>query len=114
MIHEETFFYNDQLQNEKSNLCLIGYWQSEQYFTPYETEIRKSFSFREEASPENKKILQQIKDTNSVSIHFRRGDYVSLKSASEVHGTCSLDYYNSAIEIIADKESNPFFFYIFR
>lgn len=111
-INEEGFVFDSNDLKEKTNLYLNGYWQSEKYFIEYEAQIRKSFFFKKEASLDNKQILKQIKETASVSVHFRRGDYVSLESAKEVHGVCSFDYYYRAIEMIASKEKNPFF-YIF-
>ena len=54
----------------------------------------------------NKKMLEQIKQTNSVSIHIRRGDYVKLG------WVCNLDYYKNAITEIVKHEKYPHF-YIF-
>ena len=44
------------------------------------------------------RILTNLPDVfNYASIHIRRGDYVSDKSASVYHGTVPLDYYNKAM-----------------
>ena len=48
----------------------------------------------------NKKLILDISDCNSVSIHIRRGDYLNLKDSTSGHGLCSLDYYKEAIEFI--------------
>ncbi len=110
-ISEQILFnYDNTLTSEKSNLYLSGYWQNEKYFAEFESEIRKCFTFKELPTVDNEKILQQIEACNSVSIHIRRGDYVSLKSANAFHGICSLDYYYAAIALISSKISNPLFF----
>ena len=43
-------------------------------------------------------------------MHIRRGDYVSNPTTNKLHGTCSLEYYHNAVDIIAAKVSNPHFF----
>lgn len=54
------------------------------------------------------KFISDIKDTESVSIHFRRGDYVTNKS----YLVLDLKYYYNAVELIRSKLKNPNF-YIF-
>ena len=44
---------------------------------------------------------EKIKNTkNSVSIHIRRGDYVSNEKTKRAHNICGLEYYKEAINII--------------
>lgn len=89
-----------------------GYFQNEKYFKHCRKELLGHFSLRstETLDAKNSQILEQIKGTNSVSIHIRRGDYVTLESASKFHGTCSLEYYEKAIEYIAKRVKNPHFY----
>ncbi|MDD3060131.1 MAG: alpha-1,2-fucosyltransferase, partial [Sulfurimonas sp.] len=61
---------------------------------------------------EDIKLKEEIQSSNSVSLHVRRGDYVSNKNATSYHGVSSLDYYYNAIETISKKISNPIL-YIF-
>jgi len=49
-------------------------------------------------------------NTNSVSIHFRRGDYVTNPLTSQHHGVCSNKYYQDAISLLKSKISQPHFF----
>ena len=42
--------------------------------------------------------LEQIRNTNSVSLHIRRGDYVSNPAAAQFHGLCEIPYYQAAVE----------------
>jgi hypothetical protein len=46
----------------------------------------------------------------SVSLHVRRGDYVSNARANAVHGTCSLAYYRQAIALVRERVIAPRFF----
>lgn len=71
----------------RENLLLRGYFQSYKYFEDFEHEIQNVFSLPE----------QNVKDKslNYTSVHIRRGDYIKL---SDYHGSCSLQYYKSAME----------------
>lgn len=99
------------INSQRPYYYLHGYWQSDKYFRSHETEIRKIFSF-EKAKKLCIEHAQQIKATNSVSIHVRRGDYVTNQKANKLHGQCSLDYYNKAIEHIL-KSHRECAFYVF-
>jgi len=89
---------------------LVGYWQSDKYFWGYEEVIRSDFSFSRELSESNLAVLSSIESCNSVSLHVRRGDYISNPKASAYHGICGLDYYARAIEYVCSRESDPIFY----
>ena len=61
-------------------------------------------------SDRNKEIVELINSCNSVSIHVRRGDYLSQEMVAKMGNICTLDYYKNAIELIKRKISNPVFF----
>lgn len=109
---QPSFGYWNQFDQLEDDVYLHGYWQSEKYFKKYSDLIRKDFVFKETLSVANQSVSHQIIQTNSVSLHVRRGDYVTSTSANEMHGVCSLEYYQQAIEEILNRVTNPFF-YIF-
>lgn len=86
------------------NLFYAGYFQSERYFRHLRAEIAADFSLKAQMSGENKKILERIKSTSSVSLHVRRGDYVRLDE------TLGADYYRRAIAYIKEHTENPHFY----
>ena len=47
---------------------------------------------------------------NSVSIHVRRGDYLTNPVTFQTHGLCDIDYYKKAIDEILDLVDKPHFF----
>ncbi len=58
-----------------------GYWQSEKYFLPLAEEIRNEFTLKAPLGTAAKKAYEQIAaDPNSVSIFYRRTDYVGDKT----------------------------------
>lgn len=82
---------------------LYGYWQSEKYFTNHADLIRADFTPRAALSGKNMALAQMIVNSPSISIHVRRGDYVSNAKTLATHGTCSPEYYFLAIETMLQK-----------
>lgn len=108
---QPSFNYDGNFSSIPDNAYLIGYFQSEKFFSPFEEEIRKSFEFPESISDRNKEISEKIKNSNSVSVHVRRGDYVKVASNLAHHGLCSETYYNAAFAEVKNKVENPVFYF---
>jgi hypothetical protein len=111
-IVEPSFNFHEEILHVGSDIYLDGYWQTEKYFKDAGDALRKEFTLKDEFSIENKEITKEIKDSNAVSLHIRRGDYVAHAGTSKFHGICSLEYYTSATKHIAEKVKKPVF-YIF-
>jgi len=79
---------------------LIGYWQTEKYFRDVSKQIRDDLQFVSSPDEKNAALLEQIQSCNAVSVHFRRGDYVSETHTAAYHGTPSMDYYRRAVSMI--------------
>lgn len=92
------------------NIYLKGYFQSEKYFTKYRAEICKDFEIITPLQFQTKELLEKIEIVNAVSLHIRRGDYVTNPEANSVHGTCNLNYYQEAIAHIRKFVDHPVFF----
>src|SRR5436190_9560810 len=115
----KSYWYTEQITGndidvEKltDNVFLEGFWQSEKYFKPIESTIRKEFIVKDQPSALNRKYLDEIRSVNSISIHVRRGDYVTDKETNAVHGVCDLEYYRKAIDRMSTEINDPRF-YIF-
>ncbi len=63
-------------------------------------------------SAESEKIAKKIAKDISVSIHIRRGDYISDPKTNQYHGICSPEYYNNAVKYVSQKIHRAHF-YIF-
>ncbi len=107
---ESKFSFDQNFFKLKSPLTIEGYWQSEKYFFEIKNIILSAFKFRGEFSKENNIIFNKINSLNSISIHFRRGDYVYNSNVNKTHGICSMSYYNSAIKYVCDRVNSPYFF----
>lgn len=109
-IIQERHFHFDEMMHKVSSGYLQGYWQSEKYFSVVEQEIRRDLTFRQEPDEKNKRILESIRTVNSVSLHIRRGDYVTNTTTNQVHGVMPLEYYQRAIKIISQQVDEPSFY----
>jgi len=99
-IYQERSLGYDPAIGEKTtaHTYLVGYFQSERYFENIKDTLRRDLSFQFVADPASlphERIL--------VSLHVRRGDYVSNPHARELHGLCSLEYYRQAAAYLADR-----------
>ncbi len=109
---ENNFYFDSQLSEIKPSIYISGYWQSEKYFLEIVMVLKKEFEINIPPSHENNELLIKIRNSNSICIHIRRGDYVSVPKFNAFHGTCSLEYYFNAIKYIKERIENPIF-YIF-
>lgn len=81
-----------------------GYWQSEKHFKDYRDKILDCFDLTyAEGTEDLNKFKEEINEVESVSIHVRRGDYVTNTKANAYHGVCSVEYYQDSIKRIANQ-----------
>lgn len=107
------FGYDTSFLQKKAPLFLEGYWQSEKYFEPIANQIRADFTLKQEFDGKNKEVQKLMQSTNSISLHIRRGDYVSNVHAQKVHGLCDINYYEEAMKILETKEHGNINYFVF-
>lgn len=112
LFEKEVFKFDDEYEkNEKLRKgYILGYWQTEKYFLKTEKEIRKRFEFnKSQISTRAIELADKIMQKNSVSVHIRRGDYISNPVYSKSYDFCGMDYYNAAFKTINSKVESPFY-----
>jgi len=109
-VKEQDTNFHPEILTHNDNTYLDGYWQSEKYFSDIEDIIRKEFTVKSKPDPINEFYLGEIRDCESVSVHVRRGDYVSNPTTAQVHGFLGLEYYQKALSIILENTDRPHFF----
>ncbi|BCR05185.1 alpha-1,2-fucosyltransferase [Desulfuromonas versatilis] len=109
-VKEKGFGFDPGVLELSGDVYLQGNWNSEKYFSDISDILRREFSFKQAPSGKNLELIEQIASVNAVSLHVRRGDYVSISKVNEVHGTCSLDYYHRCVEKLAQSVDRPHFF----
>jgi Glycosyl transferase family 11 len=106
-VYREPFFHFDEnFFDSNKNVFLKGVRQSEKYFSHYEKSIRNVLKIKHEHIEKLIPIANQIKNENSISVHIRRGDYLT-PVALKVLGLTTKEYYNAAIEYFINQENNP-------
>jgi len=110
IIKERSFSFDPDILKIRESVYFDGYWQSEKYFADISHIIRCEFTIKYEPDSANRQMLKKIDDTNSVSLHVRREDYVTNPRTLQVHGVLSLDYYMNALDLIAEKIEEPHIF----
>lgn len=107
---EKNFDFDPALLECSLPVYIDGYWQSYKYFEGVADQIRSELKPRHSLQGENLQLAQRIAEENSVSVHVRRGDYVSNKVASNVHGFVGLAYYEAVLDRISQEVDFPHFF----
>lgn len=110
LVVEPHFHYWPGISSVPHDAYLVGYWQSEKYFREAAETIRADFAFRHSPSGKNAELAERIGQTMAVSLHVRRGDYVSDTKTNAAHGLCSLEYYRAAVLHMAEHVERPEFF----
>lgn len=110
IVRERQFCFDEQMMNISGDVYIDGYWQCERYFKNISDLVRREFQLRTRLNQMDEDIVKKIKETQSISLHIRRGDYVYDEYNHQIHGTCSLAYYHSCVEKIMESIDRPHFF----
>lgn len=107
-IEKELFLFNDKILEDRYNY-LNGYWQNPKYFEEIRDILIEDFEYIGNISEIQEKILMKIRSQNSVSVHFRRDDYLNQEN-TDFFEVQSLEYYYKAIDYLQEKVPNAYFY----
>jgi hypothetical protein len=107
-IIEDPDVISQELYKCSEDLYLEGWWQNEKYFDGIKNILQKELRLKVGLSEANKILLEEIKNTESVSVHVRRGEFVN----NSFFGVLPIEYYKEAFHQINKMLNNPVF-YIF-
>ncbi len=111
VFNESQTSFHEQFFKLPANTYLNGYWQDENYFSTHRELLLKEFDLRKKSSS-YQSLIEQVTSGNSISIHVRHGDYLTLDTANAFHGVLPLTYYLEAVEYFT-KTNQDFTFFIF-
>ena len=96
-----TYYNPEQFEKKfKDTLYFEGYFQSEKYFKNYEQSILNEFTFKDHIEKEQpKKLMENIKKSNSVSIHFRQEKFLKDENHKDLEKK-NLEHLNNNMEVI--------------
>ena len=86
-IHEQGISFQTSLLSPRDGSVMVGYWQSEKYFSHVADDVRKAFQFR----------IAMPRYRDAIAVHVRRGDYLDLQ---HFHGMPSREWYIGAVSAI--------------
>lgn len=98
-IKEVEFSYNPLPPSVQENILLVGYFQSYKYFVEHAKGIIKLIRLEEQREKARKifNLRFNFKLTETISLHFRRGDYKMYKDS---YVLLDANYYNNALNYI--------------
>lgn len=99
---DKEFNFNKEYLEVKNDVYFDGYFNSYKYFENIKEEIKKIFRFPEFKDEKNIGLLLKIKESESVSIHIRRGDYLSGVNLN----ICDKNYFENAFNYIKNTVAN--------
>lgn len=106
----ETPDISSDLHQIPDNSYIVGYFSRERFIS----EWNKLFFYFNQSKLYKNKSLKQAANTllscNSVSVHFRRTDYL-LNGYEKFQNICNDEYYKKAMDYIKTKIDNPIFYF---
>ena len=97
---EQSKTFDPQFNLLTAPIELDGYFFSDKYFADQSDTIRTELQPPAATDADSVRILSRIQEQESTALHIRRGDYVTNKKASDRFCSCTLDYYEQAMEQI--------------
>ena len=110
---EKGLAFHPRVLRQRDGTYLHGYFQCECYFADQEAALRRDLAFAEPPSIDSRPVLAEISGSLAVSLHVRRGDYVSNPKLSSLFGIVTPDYYARAAELIAQRAGGEPHFFVF-
>lgn len=99
------------LPHSKKDEYLMGVFQNAQMVDKIKNEIHESFTFSRLVDEHNLILENEMKASQSVAIHVRKGaDYSSSHYNRYFKNTCPIEYYNNAVAYIKKHIDNPRFY----
>jgi len=106
---EHSFDFDPDFWQCGPQTYLVGYWQSERYFSEVADVIRRELTYLRVPDAANARWLARIRACHAVCVHVRRGDYL-MPAHFGYHGLCSAGYYQRALRLVRERVANPQFF----
>lgn len=109
-VHEPLHGQFPAVRDAGDEVFLDGYWQSERYFEGIGEVLRQELQPALAWSAQDSEMAARMAAVESVSVHVRRGDYVTNPVANAMHGVCGVPYYQAAADHMMKLLGQPVFF----
>ena len=93
-------------KSKNKNIIFYGSFESQNFFEKYKQDIYEMFTPKQEERYINKQLYEKIRNTNSVCVTVRRGDFLLDKFKKQFY-ICTPEYFEKAIDEMNKKVENP-------
>lgn len=100
---EASFGYSAEINKIVPGTTIFGYFQSPRYFEGVADRLADLIMSSAETIAEEK-IMRNLESSGQVTLHVRRGDYMSAHTQA-VHGVTSSDYFERGLRVIGKLSS---------
>lgn len=87
----------------EKDVYLDGYWQNLRFVEPIREYLLRDFKLSRSWSEESLRLSELISRSDSISLHVRRGDYLSNVEAANLHCVQDVGYYARAVRLIREE-----------
>ena len=112
VLSEDAMYY--EKLTDFTDKYLVGYWACEKYYADILDTLRSEIGFpkstNEALQKKNEAMIQKMDETDSVSVHIRRGDYLDDINKALFGNICKDTYYESAISYMKERIPNAKFY----
>lgn len=109
-----TYWYRNGLhkiqKSNQKNKFISGNFESSNYFSDIRDDLLKEFTPKHQPLEKNKMLYEKMKDTNSICVSVRRGDFETNEKFKSLHSVCHKEYFENAIVEIKKHVKEPVFF----
>ena len=109
IVLEDEFNYEKKYLQIKDYSYVNGWFQHHEYFRKYRKQLLSEFSLKEKWDIPSK-LKQIMEEYQVISMHIRRGDYLTNSYARKVLPVCRKTYYFNAVEYLKSRVFKPYLF----
>ena len=99
---EGTFHFSNSEFSWDTSIEFYGYYQSSKYFLGFDEKLKEIFKPTQEFKDKIERIYPGFLNSNSLSLHIRRGDYLNI---SNILPVIDISYINESINQIGNYDN---------
>ena len=99
------------IQQNKNYSYIDGYWQNLGYFQDLKNELINELKYKWTMTEKQTYILALMEQCNSVAVHVRRGDYLTLDNSNYFNILRKDEYYDIAMRMMRQNFDDVKFFF---
>lgn len=106
-VWEDSSFVPINIKGIPRNIYIAGFWQDPHYFSDVRPLLLEDFALKDASVVNDADLLKKIRETESICVSIRRGDFVSNPEYKAKHFLCDEDYFKRSVEQLCEDVKNP-------